>query len=303
MAAVTGGRPEQGSAATGTGPVGPALGVDSSPGEEAWSSADGTTLNVRHWGTTGDAWASVVIVHGIGEHSGRYDRTGRILAGAGLDTWAFDLRGHGCSGGHRVYVKRWDDHLADVEAVIRRVRALGRPVILLGHSMGSLISINYSASPRPQPDLLILSAPPLGVNAPAWQRAVAPILSLIAPKMVIANPIAGEQLSRDPEVGKAYFADDLVQPRSTARLGAELFAAVKRARVDAGKIHIPTLVIHGSADNLVPTAASEPFGSMPGVERRVLENLRHETMNEPEGPEVVASLVAWARARIPGGAA
>jgi acylglycerol lipase len=301
MAQVTGGRPDQGTTPAGATSLAP--GEGSSPGEEAWSSADGTTLNVRHWAATGNAWASVVIVHGIGEHSGRYDRTGRILAGAGLDTWALDLRGHGRSGGHRVYVKRWGDYLADVETVIRRVRAIGRPVILLGHSMGSLISINYSASGRPQPDLLILSAPPLGVNAPRWQRAVAPILSLVAPKMVIANPIAGEQLSRDPGVAKAYFADDLVQPSSTARLGAELFAAVKRARADARKIAVPTLVIHGGADTLVPTAASEPLAAVPGVERRVLDNLRHETMNEPEGPEVVASLVAWARARIPGGAA
>jgi alpha-beta hydrolase superfamily lysophospholipase len=303
MAAVTGGLPEQGNAAAGNGSAGMAPGAGSSPGAMAWTSADGTKLNVRHWAATGTPWASVVIVHGIGEHSGRYGRTGRILAEAGLDAWAFDLRGHGLSGGHRVFVSRWDDYLADVEAAVTAVRALGRPVILLGHSMGSLISINYSASGRPQPDLLILSAPPLGVNAPAWQRVVAPVLSRVAPRMVIANPIAGEQLSRDPEVAKAYFADELVQPSSTARLGAELFAAVKRACADAQKIRIPTLVIHGGADNLVPTAASEPLAAVPGVERRVLDNLRHETMNEPEGPEVVASLVAWARARIPGGAA
>jgi alpha-beta hydrolase superfamily lysophospholipase len=118
----------------------------------------------------------------------------------------------------------------------------------------------------------------------------------VAPTVVIANPITGDQLARDPAVGVAYFADPLVQPRSTTRLGAELFAAMKRARSGLDRLQVPTLVIHGGADTLVPTTGSEPLGKLPGVERRVLPNLRHETLNEPEGPEVVAGIVEWLRA-------
>ncbi len=113
--------------------------------------------------------------------------------------------------------------------------------------------------------------------------------------MVLANPIAGDQLSRDPAVGSAYFADPLVQPRSTARLGAELLRAMKRARSQLARLHVPTLVIHGGADTLVPTVVSEPLAGVAGVERRVLPNLRHEVLNEPEGPEVVAAIVDWLR--------
>jgi alpha-beta hydrolase superfamily lysophospholipase len=130
----------------------------------------------------------------------------------------------------------------------------------------------------------------------------APVFSRVAPGMIIANPISGEQLSRDPEVGAAYFADPLVQPRSTARLGAELFGAMKRARAALPELTasgVPTLVIHGGSDELVPTQGSEPLGMLPGVERRVLPNLRHESLNEPEGPEVVAQVVAWVRDRVP----
>ena len=280
--------------------------VDAAPsGGLTWSARDGTALYVRHWAAAGDPWATVLIVHGIGEHGGRYEHTGRLMADSGLDVYATDLRGHGLSGGRRVYVNSWGDYVADLGAALELVRALGRPVVLLGHSMGALISLTYACSECAKPDLLVLSAVPLGANAPAWQRLAAPVLSRLAPTTVIANPIAGNQLSRDPAVGTAYFADPLVQPRSTARLGAEFFAAMERARDNVSRLDVPTLVIHGGDDNLVPTAVSEPLAGVPGVERRVLPGLRHESMNEPEGPEVVAAIVEWLRARIPtaGGAA
>jgi alpha-beta hydrolase superfamily lysophospholipase len=262
--------------------------------------ADATPLHVRHWSPTGEPWATVLIVHGIGEHSGRYERTGRLLAEAGLDVHAFDIRGHGLSGGRRVYVRRWEDFLDDLEVRLRAVREPGRPLVLFGHSMGALIALTYACSDRPAPDLLVLSAPPLGAAVPAWQRSLAPILSRLAPTLVLANPISGDQLSRDPAVGTAYFADPLVQPRSTARLGAELLKAMKRGRAGLGRLNVPTLVIHGGADTLVPTRVSEPLAAIPGVERRVLPGLRHETLNEPEGPQVVAAIVEWLRAQAPG---
>jgi alpha-beta hydrolase superfamily lysophospholipase len=138
---------------------------------------------------------------------------------------------------------------------------------------------------------------------PGWQRILAPALGVVAPTVVIANAISGDQLARDPAVGIAYFADPLVQPRSTARLGAQLFGAMKRARRQLGLLKIPTLVVHGGADTLVPTAGSEPLAALPGVERRILPNLRHESLNEPEGPEVVAGIIAWMRAQVSGATA
>ncbi len=264
--------------------------------------ADGTALYMRHWPAAGasgtEPWAVVLIVHGIGEHSGRYERTGRMLSEAGLDVRALDLRGHGLSEGRRVYVSSWNDYLDDLAVTLAGVRRPGLPTILLGHSMGALISLTYVCSSRPAPDLLVLSAPPLGAAVPLWQRVAAPLLNRVVPGLVIANPIAGDQLSRDLAVGAAYFADPLVQPRSTVRLGAELMAAMKRARGDLSELDVPTLVIHGGADTLVPTHLSEPLGRVPGVERRVLPNLRHETLNEPEGPEVVAQIVGWLQVRV-----
>ncbi len=284
-------------AAPTAGATGTTAGEEKKP-RSSWPAPDGTPLRLRHWPAAGDAWATVLVVHGIGEHSGRYQRTGRLMSEAGLDVHAFDLRGHGLSGGRRVYVRRWDDYLVDLEARLARVRQDGRPLVLMGHSMGALIALTYVCSDRPAPDVLVLSALPLGARTPAWQRVLAPVLSLVAPTLLVANPIAGDQLSRDPAVGIAYFADPLVQPRSTARLGAELLKAMKRARSQVGLLHVPTLVIHGGADTLVLTAVSEPLAGVAGVERRVLPNLRHEVLNEPEGPEVVAEIVAWLRSHV-----
>lgn len=278
--------------------TGPATQLESAAPRSDWPAADGTPLHIRRWLPSGEPWARVLLVHGIGEHSGRYERACRLMAEAGLAVEAFDLRGHGLSGGRRVYVKDWDDFLDDVEIRLAALRGLGGPVVLFGHSMGALISLTYACSARPAPDLLVLSAPPLSASVPGWQRLLAPVLGRVAPTVVLANPISGDQLSRDPAVGIEYFGDPLVQPRTTARLGYQLFEAMKRARTQLANLRVPTLVIHGGDDSLVPTIFSEPLGGLHGVERRVLPGLRHETLNEPEGPEVVAGIVEWLRAGV-----
>ncbi|MFI5262583.1 MAG: alpha/beta hydrolase [Candidatus Limnocylindrales bacterium] len=261
---------------------------------------DGLTLRTRDWPAVGASWARLLLVHGIAEHSGRYERTGSLLAAGGVDVAAFDLRGFGASEGRRALVRRWDDYLDDVQD---RLAALPRdlPRVLMGHSMGGLIALTYVTGGRPAPDLLVLSSPALGASVPAPMRAAAPWLARIAPTLRLGNRLRPDQLSRDPAVGEAYFADPLVYPSTTTRLAAEMFGAIDGARRDAAALHIPTLVTHGAADTIVPPASSEILGGLPGVERRPYPGLRHETLNEPEGPQVVADILAWLRAHLPTG--
>jgi alpha-beta hydrolase superfamily lysophospholipase len=251
----------------------------------------GTEL-VRDWEPGGEASAYIVLVHGVAEHSGRYERTGTLLAEAGFWVRGFDLIGAGGSGGRRWDIDDWNRYHDQIGSHLAWAREQGKPVVLMGHSMGGLLALGYLLSQRPQPDLAVLSAPALEGGA-AWQRALAPIAAKLAPTMAIPNKVNGAHLSRDPAVAEAYFADPLVATESTIRMGAQLFAEMEKVKADVGGLDVPTLVLHGGDDRLVPTSCSEPLGDLDCVERKVYDGLRHETLNEPEGPQVVADIVEW----------
>lgn len=258
----------------------------------------GLTQLRRVWIPDSDPRAVVVIMHGISEHSGRYEHVGRRLAASGFFAIAFDHQGHGGSGGRRAFVERFDDFLDDCQDHLANARALGLPVILAGHSMGGLIASAYAVSDRPQPDLVVLSAPALGAEVPNWQRQWAPRLSRIAPRVYVAAKFDGTILSRDPSVAEVYRADPLIRTGATTRLGDELFKAMAAVSASLHQIRVPTLVLHGSADALVPAATTEGFIGLDNVTRIVYPGLRHELFNEPEGPEILDDAVKWIDAQL-----
>ena len=137
----------------------------------------------------------MLIVHGIGEHSGRYEHVGGHFADAGIDVLSYDQRGFGESGGHRGHVERFDEFLDDAEVLLSERRSLNVPTILLGHSLGGLVSSSYLVSKRPQPDLAVLSAPALDAELPSWQRFAAPALGTIVPRLRIPADFDGSVLT------------------------------------------------------------------------------------------------------------
>jgi len=247
----------------------------------------------RQWLTDGPPRALVLMSHGISEHSGRYEAVGAQFAAAGIGAVAIDQRGHGTTEGTKGYVHSFDGFLDDVEDQLAELRAMGVPVILLGHSMGGLVATSYAISDRPSPDLLVLSGPALGTDLPGWQITAVSKFAQLAPKLFIGPPFDTRVLSRDPEVGKAYDADPLVKPGGSSNLLAELMSTMKATAARVNELAVPTLCLHGAEDELVPVSGSEVLEGVPGVERRVLPNLRHEVFNEPEGPALVASVVDW----------
>ncbi len=254
---------------------------------------DGLTLLERHW-SAASARATVLIVHGLGEHSGRYEHVGARLADAGYDTRAIDLRSFGRSGGRtRSYVEAFERFLDDVEALVVQARTEGRPVAVLGHSMGGLIVTAYAVSGRPQPAAYVVSAPLLGVEAPRWQRMLSRLLTRLAPRVSIPNNIDAATLSRDVAVQQAYDADPLVQHGVTVRLGAEMFRAMDATSAALDHIVAPMLVLHGAEDVLVHPRYSAPLGGVESVRRELLAGLRHEIFNEPEGDEVLDRVIEW----------
>lgn len=267
--------------------------------------ADGTELLVRQWPAGGQAdgpAAFVLLVHGLGEHSGRYEHVGEQLAGAGFDVAAYDQRGNGGSSGRRGHVDRWSQLHDDLQERLHAVRdaAEGRPIVLYGHSMGGLVVLGYLLTDRAGPDLVVLTAPGLDSTLPGWKQAAAKVLGRIAPTMPIPNSIDGSTLSRDPGVAEKVANDPACAHASTARFGAEGLAEQVRVRRDYGRLTLPTLVLHGLDDGLVPAAASEVLATLPNVERRTYPGLRHELHNEPEGPAILDEVMAWLRARIEG---
>lgn len=274
------------------------------------TTADGTDLLTRHWPAdeaeaggawAGAPWASVVLVHGLGEHSGRYEHVGDQMAAAGLDVFAYDHRGQGGSGGRRGDVERWSQFHDDLgeRLAAERAAAGGRPVVLYGHSMGGLIVAGYCLSPRPKPELAVLSSPGLDDTLAAWKHTLAKVASRVVPTLSIPNGIDGETISRDPSVAAKTAADPLCVKTSTTRMGAAAFAEQDRVRAAAPQgLGIPTLVLHGLDDGLVPQEASAVFEGAPGVERRTFPGLRHELHNEPEGPEIVEAIITWIREQV-----
>lgn len=253
---------------------------------------------IRSWHPSGKPRARILVVHGIAEYSGRYEIAGELLADAGFEVHCPDLFGFGESGGRRADIEDWADYHDQVQGHIEALRTdTATQVVLIGHSMGGLIALGYLLSDRPQPDLAVLSAPSISGGA-GWQKALAGPLARLAPTLSVPNNLDGSRLCRDPEVAELYFSDPLVITSTTTRLGNHMFKAQAAARSSLGKLSVPTLVVQGGADSIVPPASTAVLGDLPGVERRLYPKLRHEIFNEPEGPEVLADVVAWLGERI-----
>jgi len=261
---------------------------------------DGLELRTLRWPAAGTIRAHLLLIHGIAEHAGRHAHVATRFAHGGIETHAFDLRGFGASSGRRAYLDRWSQYHDDVEDQIAAIRAVsgGLPVALYGHSMGGLIALGYvlARPPRPAPDLLVLSAPAIAARVAQWKRSLADVLGRIAPRMDIANELPAGGLSHDPQVEVAYRSDPLNVHRTTTRLGLELFR--EQARVGARleqirALPMPTYVLHGTDDPIVPVSSTASLEGMENVTRHVYPGLRHEMHNEPQAAAVIGDTTAW----------
>jgi len=256
---------------------------------------DDLELFTRTWTPEGDPTRGMLIVHGMGDHSGRFKHVARFFVERGYEVSTFDLRGHGQSGGPKVHVGSFDEYLDDLQGVIESglVRT-DLPWVIYGHSLGGFISAYYLGEDRPHPDAAVLSAPPVAPEIPMALRTAIQVLGRVAPKVALPNPFAGEQLSRDEAVGDAYFADPLVYTKTTAGMGLQTYILAQDRGMEVIKsITTPTLVIHGADDTLNPPSASAPLASVASVERKVYPGLRHEMHNAPEQAQVLADIAAW----------
>jgi len=252
----------------------------------------------KSWPAQGEQRGTLVIAHGAGEHLGRYEHVAARLNGAGYEVWALDHMGHGRSGGARARIDM-DQVVGDLRALIAEARAAakGHKVFLLGHSMGGCISLEYTLRNPEEIDGLILSSPAISLEAaPAPMRIASKALSAVVPNLGVFK-VEPSDVSRDPEVVRAYESDPLVHhgklPVATV---AELTRAIESFADRVGELRLPILIFHGDADAIVPHDGSEMVAERAGsddVTLRLLDGLYHETMNEPEQDEVLNLVVAW----------
>jgi alpha-beta hydrolase superfamily lysophospholipase len=275
--------------------------MDGSARVDHVAARDGTSLLVRHWPVPeGEPWATMLLVHGLAEHSGRYEHVGAQLAEAGIDSHAYDQRGFGASGGPRASVDRWSQLHDDLEERVAAARSIApaRPLVLYGHSLGGLVSLGYVLDARARPDLLVLSAPAIGASVPLWQRLLVGSLRRVSPGLLLSNRLDTEVLSSDPEVRSRYVSDPLNQHKSTVRFAHAAFGEQRRVAGALDRLSLPTLVVHGAEDRLVPTQVSAVLEGRPGVTRRVYPETRHELHNEPVARQEVDDIVGWVRDRV-----
>ncbi len=262
----------------------------------------GLDLHAQAWLPDGGARAVIVLAHGLGEHSGRYARTASDLVARGYAVYALDHRGHGRSPGPRANIGRFEHLVSDFCAFAGRAtrQHLDTPVVLLGHSMGGAVAFAAALRLQQQQQLrgLILSAPALatGEPVPPLRRLVAHMLSLVAPDTGLLK-LQPSHVSRDPVVVRDYAADPLVHHGAIpARTLVELLAAMQAFPAQAPRLSLPTLVLHGTADRLVPLSGVRPLYQTLGARIRTIkyyEGLFHEVLNEPERAQVLDDIEQW----------
>ncbi len=244
----------------------------------------------------------IIIAHGLGEHSGRYENLIKIMQDDKISFYALDHRGHGRSEGKRGHIGSFREYIDDLKMLFKLVNKenQGLPIILLGHSMGGVIAYQYALSyPQDIRGLILSSAGliPAG-ELPVWKKRLATFLSRIMPTLAMSNGLNRDDLSHDQAVIDAYGSDPLVHDRVSSRWFVEFTRAGADSLSRAAELSMPLLIIHGADDRIVDFRGSKEVmarASSPNKQFYLFEGLFHETMNEisPEKEKVVNTIREW----------
>ena len=260
---------------------------------------DGQPLRLHDWPLP-QARGGVLLVHGLGEHAGRYGDLARWFNAHGYAARAWDQRGHGESPGPRGVLSHPDDLLADLAVVhADYARTLGAAPLLLGHSMGGLVALRAVLDERITPQALVLSSPALRSHASPGLRRLAATLARLAPNLRLRNGLDLERLSHDPLVVAAYRDDALCHDRVSPRLADFIFRAGAACIADADRLDVPALLLVAGEDALVDAAGSRDFSAAAARTKRLttryFAGLYHELFNEaePGRGQVLMQLEDW----------
>jgi acylglycerol lipase len=271
--------------------------------EGTLATGDGVVLYTQSW-RSAQPKATLALIHGLAEHSKRYQHVGEYLATRGYTVQTMDLRGHGLSPGKRILIRQIDEYSNDVAAFLRWVRSQDpdRPLFLLGHSLGGLIVTYHVLTQSPDLRGVILSGPALQVDdVSPFQLMVGRVLARVAPSLPMKK-LDATAVSRDPAVVKAYQTDPLVYAGAIpAATGMAMITAITYIQQQMEAFQLPLLIVQGTADRLVNPEGSKQLYARAGASDKTLklyDGLYHEVLNEPEKEQILAEIVEWLDKRI-----
>lgn len=262
-------------------------------------SFDGLILYFQAWIPDAPIKGVIILVHGLGEHSGRYTHWAKLFNQASYALITYDLRGHGKSDGQRGHVKSFEEYFKDTDLLIKeaRERFHGTPLFLYGHSLGGLIVADYVLNRKPKLNGVIVSALSNRTSLQEQKGKVilSKLLGTVVPRMTIATGLIPSTICRDPDVVSAYVNDPLVHGKVTVGWGKAALQMIARIEQHAGEWKLPVLIMHGELDGLGYPEGSKFFASKINGDctLKIWPGLFHEVHNEPEKETVFNFLSEW----------
>lgn len=269
----------------------------------SWKTAKNVPIFARAWKPDLPSKAVVLLVHGLGEHIGRYEHVARMFTDNGYGFVGADLIGHGKSGGQRGHADTFDDFLSDIDTLIKEtdVRFPGIPKLLYGHSLGGNLILYYAMKFDPSIAGLIVSSPGLEVTrVPPLKLAVGKLMYALYPKFTMTNSLDVTGLSHDSSIVKAYQKDPLVHSMISARFGLDLLTLGKWLRENSVPVRIPILVVHGTDDRLVNISGTREFVKQYNGDLKYIEfsGGYHELHNDTVKHELFDKMLDWISEKV-----
>lgn len=265
-------------------------------------SKDGIDLFVRGWEPETKPKAVVALIHGHGEHVGRYEHVAKAMTDAGYVFAGFDLRGHGKSSGIRGHFPSWEAVMQDIRDffTLLTTRTPDLPQFLYGHSLGGLIVLTYALQNKTKLNGIIATGAGLRsqVHDQKAKVTIAKALGSLAPTVLIPSGLDISILSRDPAVIKAYNSDPLTHDRMSLGFGKAGLNATEYAWAHAEEFSLPLLIMHGAADRNTYPHGSADFSKLASknnkdVTLKLWDGMYHEVHNEPEKEQVIQFMIDW----------
>ncbi|PKN98979.1 MAG: lysophospholipase [Chloroflexi bacterium HGW-Chloroflexi-5] len=265
-----------------------------------WTTPDNVKLYGQEWKPAGKQKAAIAMVHGLGEHSGRYEHVAEAFTQAGYSLTAFDLRGHGKSEGIRGHAPSYAAIMEDIthNVDLAKEHFPGMPVFLYGHSLGGNLTLYYCLTQNPQIKGAIVTSPGLATAEPVppVKLALGKLMYNLMPAMQMDNGLLRSGLSRDPEVEKIYSNDPFVHPKISARLALDLINNGKFIIDHAAEFPIPLLLMQGTGDYIVNPPMTKNFANAAPLSKitfKEWDGYYHELHNEPEKAQVLKTITDW----------